>query len=156
VPSVFRPTLRYEVIKSLELRDGPDCFYCGQIFSIDRPGAQRTLDHYMPRSLGGSNEPKNLRLACYSCNHAKADMTGDEFCNSIWLETKRKSVLESRLRKIGIRLDGRGYFHPKKNIKRVTPVGKRVRLSCTKCKSISSEEQPLWNFPCIQFKHAVA
>jgi 5-methylcytosine-specific restriction endonuclease McrA len=32
-----------------------------------------TLDHIQPKSKGGTNNIKNLRLVCYSCNFLKSD-----------------------------------------------------------------------------------
>jgi 5-methylcytosine-specific restriction endonuclease McrA len=32
-----------------------------------------TLDHYIPRSAGGSNDIENCVAACYTCNRTKAD-----------------------------------------------------------------------------------
>jgi hypothetical protein len=46
------------------------CWYCGRDFSL----LKRTLDHVVPRSKGGSNDPKNLVFACEPCNSDKASM----------------------------------------------------------------------------------
>jgi 5-methylcytosine-specific restriction endonuclease McrA len=43
---------------------GAGCIYCSQKFPID----QLTLEHLVPRSLGGANALYNLRLACLPCN----------------------------------------------------------------------------------------
>jgi len=43
------------------------CFYCFQSLTVI------TVDHFIPLSRGGSNEPKNLRLACKSCNSSKSN-----------------------------------------------------------------------------------
>ena len=47
------------------------CFYCG--IKLD-PGTF-TLDHFIPRSSGGSNTTENLVPCCKSCNSVKG--TGD-------------------------------------------------------------------------------
>lgn len=39
------------------------CCYCGE------PGG--TIDHIVPRSLGGTHEWSNLTAACFSCNARK-------------------------------------------------------------------------------------
>lgn len=44
------------------------CFYCSQQLTK----ASMTIDHYKPKSLGGTNHRGNLRLACQSCNEDKA------------------------------------------------------------------------------------
>ncbi|WP_409228441.1 HNH endonuclease [Gudongella sp. SC589] len=49
------------------LRDGQRCFYCGKHL---KPG-QMTLDHYEPRSEGGSDDYFNLVSCCRLCNKYK-------------------------------------------------------------------------------------
>lgn len=46
------------------------CAYCNsQMKYVDA-----TLDHWLPKALGGDNRRENLRLACVPCNTAKGDM----------------------------------------------------------------------------------
>lgn len=45
------------------------CGYCG--VSEVSSGGILTIDHYQPRSYGGSNELDNLIYACYKCNQYK-------------------------------------------------------------------------------------
>lgn len=52
-------------------RDGARCRYCG---SAKHP----TIDHVVPKSRGGSDEPANLVVACRSCNARKGDRTPGE------------------------------------------------------------------------------
>jgi 5-methylcytosine-specific restriction endonuclease McrA len=62
-------------------RQGGRCFYCDQTLSVPPAGEcnhtngpdTATLDHIIPRSQGGSNEIRNLVLACLSCNGARGD-----------------------------------------------------------------------------------
>lgn|SRR5262249_8881943 len=42
------------------------CAYCG--IPEDSAGAELTVDHYQPRSAGGTDEIENLVCACYRCN----------------------------------------------------------------------------------------
>jgi 5-methylcytosine-specific restriction endonuclease McrA len=56
-------------------RYGGRCAYC-DAFAPMRSG---TVDHYLPRALGGGNELANLRWACKPCNEAKADMPPEEW-----------------------------------------------------------------------------
>jgi HNH endonuclease len=53
--------LRYEILK----RDGFKCRYChdGEVLI--------TVDHVIPRSLGGSDDPDNLVACCDDCNAGK-------------------------------------------------------------------------------------
>ena len=45
------------------------CAYCG-----DRPSFL-TIDHVIPRSQNGTNDPSNLLPACKSCNESKGSRT---------------------------------------------------------------------------------
>lgn len=42
------------------------CEYCHS--SEEASAAQFSIDHILPQSLGGSDEPNNLALACQRCN----------------------------------------------------------------------------------------
>lgn len=58
-------------------RDTNMCLYC----TTDVGGShtrKRCLDHVIPYSRGGSNEPENLATACKACNSKKGDKTPDE------------------------------------------------------------------------------
>jgi 5-methylcytosine-specific restriction endonuclease McrA len=44
-------------------RDGYRCMLCG------KPAT--TVDHILPRSKGGGDEPENLRAACGRCNYGR-------------------------------------------------------------------------------------
>lgn len=50
------------------------CAYCG--IKLD---ARFHVDHIIPVSRGGSNDPENLCLACRDCNLSKKDKTPDEW-----------------------------------------------------------------------------
>lgn len=63
--------LRYEVLR----RDNYSCRYCGATAS---DGARLTIDHVVPESLGGTDEPGNLVAACRDCNAGKASTRPDE------------------------------------------------------------------------------
>ena len=38
------------------------CCYCGM------PGVKLTLEHKIPKSMGGTNDDRNLAAACFECN----------------------------------------------------------------------------------------
>jgi hypothetical protein len=61
--------LRFEILK----RDGHRCRYCG----ASAPDVPLTVDHVIPRSLGGGNEPSNLATACSDCNIGKSSVSPD-------------------------------------------------------------------------------
>ncbi len=55
-------------------QDFPNCYYCGILLTIEN----RSLDHYVPRSRGGSGEEENLVTACKDCNEKKGNMLPSE------------------------------------------------------------------------------
>jgi hypothetical protein len=61
---------RYEVFR----RDGNTCRYCG----AHAPEVKITIDHVVPESLGGSDDPSNLVTACMPCNSGKSSSAPDE------------------------------------------------------------------------------
>ena len=62
--SWIRPTTRLAIY----LRDGLGCVYCTEDWS--RTDGM-TLDHVIPRLLGGGNAPENLVSACRRCNNLR-------------------------------------------------------------------------------------
>lgn len=52
------------------------CAYCG--VHENAAGGELTVDHYRPRSAGGTDDLANLVYACHRCNHYKADYWPDE------------------------------------------------------------------------------
>lgn len=61
--------LRYEIIR----RDNGTCRYCGQ----HAPDVPLTVDHVIPTTLGGTDEPSNLVAACRDCNSGKTSSAAD-------------------------------------------------------------------------------
>jgi len=64
----IRPEKRARIYK----RDNHSCMYCGDSI-YDTPDMVLTLDHVVPKELGGGNEHTNLVTACKSCNCSKQD-----------------------------------------------------------------------------------
>ena len=52
-------------------REAFRCVYCG-IREVD-VGAELTIDHFQPRSQGGSDDISNLVYCCHACNEFKSD-----------------------------------------------------------------------------------
>lgn len=52
---------------AIYLRDGYACLLCGKDLTSCAP-RDITLDHHVPRCMGGSNESSNLYTACRDCN----------------------------------------------------------------------------------------
>jgi 5-methylcytosine-specific restriction endonuclease McrA len=77
-----------------ELKRGPlSCKYCGKLLALkaDKKHEQVTVDHVMPKSLGG--DPfcsSNFAVSCNSCNHQKSSIAEDEFVKSSYIKMKRK------------------------------------------------------------------
>lgn len=61
------------------------CVYCQRLLLLKRaPGTgagmrAATVDHVLPRCLGGRTEPRNMVAACASCNRRKWDDTLESF-----------------------------------------------------------------------------
>jgi len=71
----------------------PKCVHCGlegsfwalekdngggrhlNLFGVDEEGDEvmLTMDHILPKSKGGKNNPENLQTLCFPCNYKKAD-----------------------------------------------------------------------------------
>lgn len=62
--------LRFEVLR----RDNHTCRYCG----ASAPDVQLHIDHVMPMSLGGRDEPENLITSCEDCNRGKSSVAPDQ------------------------------------------------------------------------------
>ncbi|HCT58152.1 MAG TPA: HNH endonuclease [Gemmatimonas aurantiaca] len=72
----FSPLDLKHALRREALRDcGHRCAYCATPLRLETA----TLDHVMPRSLGGANESGNLVAACALCNRLKGDQLPFEF-----------------------------------------------------------------------------
>lgn len=61
--------LRFEILR----RDRHTCRYCGAA----APDVSLTVDHVIPVTLGGGDEPQNLVTACAACNAGKSSIAPD-------------------------------------------------------------------------------
>ena len=57
--------------RNLYARDANRCQYCGQRF----PTKELTIDHIVPRMIGGEHSWQNLVCACVKCNARKGGRT---------------------------------------------------------------------------------
>lgn len=55
--------------KQLEAKFGSYCYWCRRYFPIN----ELTIDHLIPKSLGGSDSIENLRLSCKNCNQERGN-----------------------------------------------------------------------------------
>jgi len=74
--------IRPEKRKRIYTRDDHTCVYCCHSI-YDDPDMVLTLDHVVPRELGGGNEHTNLVTACRSCNSAKQDKRVGQFIETL-------------------------------------------------------------------------
>lgn len=53
------------------LRDDFTCLYCDKVFEI----SDLTVDHVIPKSKGGRDQPGNLMASCLNCNKNKGNLS---------------------------------------------------------------------------------
>ena len=75
---------RIKLFEAIFARDGGACVYCGVQTRRLQKGVSRsadlaTLDHVLPRSMGGPLNQANLVLACQACNNERGVMDAEEF-----------------------------------------------------------------------------
>lgn len=75
---------RIKLFETIFARDGGACVYCGVPTHRLQKGLSRsphlaTLDHVLPRSMGGPLSQANLVLACQACNNERGIMDAQEF-----------------------------------------------------------------------------
>lgn len=66
-----RPIVKFNR-KEIFRRDNFTCQYCG------RQSSNLTIDHVIPRHLGGDTQWDNVVTACPRCNHLKGGMTPEQ------------------------------------------------------------------------------
>lgn len=68
----------------LEELYGPYCWYCGCKLN-EKVGSPRkfTIDHIIPRKLGGTDTIENMVPCCSKCNYEKGTMSYSSFVNKI-------------------------------------------------------------------------
>jgi hypothetical protein len=64
---------RIDMIHRIIKRDGEGCFYC----HIDLPIEKITLDHFIPKAVGGLSNFENFRNSCQKCNNRKGSLVPD-------------------------------------------------------------------------------
>ena len=68
------------------------CAYCNR-----QVGMKGTLDHYLPKSLGGTDCNDNLKWSCIECNTLKADMSPEEWEDRIPVIQIQKTKYEQKI-----------------------------------------------------------
>lgn len=82
--------------QQIKERDGHRCVYCRR--TAEQSGAHLHLDHLTPKAHGGKDVPKNLVLACRSCNSRRQDRSLSE-----WAKAARASDPKLKFTAAGIR-----------------------------------------------------
>lgn len=77
--------IRYEVLR----RDEYTCRFCG----ASAPLVLLEIDHVVPRSQGGSDDPGNLQVLCEDCNAGKSATMPER-----WLIAETKRAARDRRR----------------------------------------------------------
>ncbi len=82
--------------RNIYARDSGTCQYCGKRF----PSSELSLDHVVPRSLGGKTTWENLVCACVYCNAKKGGRTPHQAHMHLLrppVKPKRNPVINVRL-----------------------------------------------------------
>jgi 5-methylcytosine-specific restriction endonuclease McrA len=87
--------------RNLFARDRNQCQYCGRHF----PTSDLSIDHVMPRALGGGDTWENLVCACIKCNARKGGRTPEQ----AGIKLKRKPERPKRNPLIALRLGNEKY-----------------------------------------------
>lgn len=72
VRAVASVDLRHRLAEAQNWR----CCYCGVPMVNHFASTQATIEHIVPRSLGGPDHPDNYAIACRSCNSARGNAIG--------------------------------------------------------------------------------
>lgn len=72
---VEEPSVRRMIIREWMRVRGPRCPECNRVMEPRSEGNTRpTIDHTLARARGGTNDPRNLRVVCQSCNLTKGSL----------------------------------------------------------------------------------
>jgi 5-methylcytosine-specific restriction endonuclease McrA len=68
--------IRSEKREAIYASDSYRCIYCGRLLDDEHieSQAERTLDHLVPRELGGGHGAHNLVTCCRHCNSARQEL----------------------------------------------------------------------------------
>jgi hypothetical protein len=87
-PNYYRdPVRRRELLE----RDRWLCRYCGSAVTTETA----TLDHIVPVSRGGSDEPENLATACLTCNSIKSGRSYEDAAPQLLEALRRRSPISN-------------------------------------------------------------
>ena len=81
---------------NVHVRDGYICQYC----SDPVPKSKATIDHVIPKDLGGKNGWENTVCSCFACNNKKENKTPSQANMSLRRQPYCPTIMEFLLRKI--------------------------------------------------------
>src|SRR5436190_20892321 len=97
--------------EALRTRYGLRCGYCDT--HENEAGAELTVDHFQPRSQGGTDDPDNLVYCCHACNEFKADHCRPDSPRRLLHPQRDELLIHLRLAEDGtwVGLTETGVFH---------------------------------------------
>ncbi len=78
-------------------RDGGRCCFCNRLLNPSKT----TLDHYLPKSSGGTDDYFNLVLCCKKCNKLKGGSIPADYPDKM-IELFRLSVRDNKINYYGL------------------------------------------------------
>jgi 5-methylcytosine-specific restriction endonuclease McrA len=89
-PRIVRLSTRKTKLFRAEMyKENQHCFYCAVPLTIETA----TIDHVIALINHGTNDRKNLVLACEPCNQAKANMPVEEFLKGKCKNVRRHTTI---------------------------------------------------------------
>ena len=116
--------------QQLGLLFGWRCAYCGRQLTANN----FTVDHVVPKALGGDSDSKNLLPCCKQCNGTKGDMPLEDYRN-VWL-----GVINSFMERCGkpkINLEDVFFYFEKQDQKKYLTNGK-IKFLLAMCDSLEN------------------
>lgn len=98
--------LRGEIMKNkrndkryIFIRDGGTCHFCGKELLFK----QVSIDHYLPKSKGGSDDIFNLVCSCRRCNKYKKSSVPEDY-KEVMLDLFKRAVKDGKINPAGIKI----------------------------------------------------
>jgi 5-methylcytosine-specific restriction endonuclease McrA len=94
VARAYRVPTGKNLCRNLLWEKSQKCAFCNARLCNQHPDAQNyaTLDHLIPKSLGGCDGLPNLALSCSRCNKTKADRTVLQFLEFFGIKKTNKLI----------------------------------------------------------------
>lgn len=69
------------------------CYICDRLIPEHELA---TIDHVLPKALGGTDDDWNLRCCCHRCNHHKAGLSLDYFLEQVKQNRRKYSFISAK------------------------------------------------------------